>query len=79
MKRKDIEIVKMYGILGERDLHGQHQTLELNLVKWKGSHRPVWDIRWWEDDTPIYGIFLTDHMLAELGEMIPEVFKQEAK
>ena len=78
LKRQNIEIVKMYGILGDREMNGKHQTLELNLVKWKNAKKPVWDIRWWEDDTPIYGISLTDHMLAELGEMIPEVFRQEA-
>lgn len=78
MKRQNIEIIKMYGILGERTFQGKHQTLELNLVKWKGSNKPQWDIRWWQDDTPTYGISLTDHMLAELGEMIPVVFKEES-
>lgn len=79
MLKRNLEIVKLYGILGEREKNGKHQTLELNLVKWEGNPRPVWDIRWWEDLTPIWGISLTDHMLAELGEMIPAIFEQEAK
>ena len=79
MKRQNMQIIRMYGLIGEREgASGKHQTLELNLMKWKDG-RPVYDLRWWEDDRPLYGISINEQSLAELGEMIDYIFEEENK
>ena len=79
MKRNSIEIIRMYGKLADRDgNNGKNQSLELNLLKWKDG-KPVYDLRWWTDDEPMYGISLTERSLAELGEMISDIFAEAGK
>ena len=76
MKRQKIEIIRMYGKLGDRvGNDGKTQNLEVNLLKWKDG-RPVYDLRWWTDDEPMYGISLTEKSLAELGEIISNIFEE---
>lgn len=82
MKKKDpsnCEIIRMYGIIGERigTGDGKRQTLELNLLRWNGD-RPVFDLRWWIDAQPLYGLSFTEKSLAELGDLIGEVFTPES-
>lgn len=82
MKKKDpsnCEIIRMYGIIGERigTGDGKRQTLELNLLRWNGD-RPVFNLRWWSDAQPLYGLSFTEKSLAELGDLIGEVFNPES-
>lgn len=82
MKKKDpsnCEIIRMYGIIGERigTGDGKRQTLELNLLRWNGD-RPVFDLRWWIDAQPLYELSFTEKSLAELGDLIGEVFTPES-
>lgn len=77
MKRANCSIIEMYGTIGKRiGNNGKPQTLEVNLMKWKDG-KPVYDIRWWTENEPMHGISLSEKSLAELGEIIDLVFREE--
>ena len=72
--KHDIQIIDLIGIVGRRlGNDGNEQTLELNLVSVDGK-RPSFDLRWWSDANPRYGVILTERSLAELGTLISEYF-----
>lgn len=72
--KHDIQIIDLIGIVGRRPGHdGNEQTLELNIVSLDGK-RPSFDLRWWSDSHPRYGVILSEKSLAELGELISEYF-----
>lgn len=76
MKATDCEIIRMIGTLAERmGYDGKPQTLDLNLIKRSG--RTVYDLRWWSEGNPLYGVSLTERTLAELGDLIDSVFNKE--
>ena len=75
METGKFQIIEMIGVCGKRiGLNGKHQTLELNLMR-SEKGVPLFDLRWWEDSKPLYGIGLTERSLAELGELIDHYFE----
>lgn len=78
MRAHDCEIIEMVGTLASRTGYdGKLQTLDLNLIRRNG--RPLYDLRWWADGTPMHGVSLTERTLAELGELIEKVFEVKGK
>lgn len=72
--KHDIQIIDLLGIVGRRPgRDGKEQTLQLNIVSIDGG-KPTFDLRWWSDTDPRYGVVLTERSLAELGELITEYF-----
>lgn len=77
MEPKNLQIIEMIGVIGHRDgrISGIGQTLELNLVKTEKG-RTMFDLRWWDDTRPRYGLCLSEKSLAELGELISYYFSE---
>ena len=75
MGDKDIQYVEMLGIVGRRPGLKDEQTLELNILRINGG-RPMFDLRWWREGRPRYGVVLTEKSLAELGELIDIYFRE---
>lgn len=75
--KHDIQIIDLIGIVGRRQgRDGSEQTLELNLVSIDGK-RPTFDLRWWDESQPRYGVILSEKSLAELGTLIADYFGDE--
>jgi hypothetical protein len=74
-KDKDIQYVEALGIVGRRPGLNDEQTLELNILRINGG-RPMFDLRWWSEGRPRYGVVLTEKSLAELGELIDIYFRE---
>ena len=74
-KDKDIQYVEALGIVGRRPGLNDEQTLELNILRINGG-RPMFDLRWWSEGRPRYGVVLTEKSLAELGELIEIYFRE---
>ena len=73
--KHDIQIIDLLGIIGRRPgRDGNEQTLQLNIVSIDGG-KPTFDLRWWSDTNPRYGVVLTEKSLAELGDLITDYFR----
>lgn len=79
MRVTDIEIIEIIGSLATRKgRDGNTQTLDFCLVR-INCGRPIYNLRWWSEGQPLNGVSLTERTLAELGDLIDEVFKMEKK
>lgn len=77
MTPREVQIIDMIGVVGKRiGRSGKEQTLQLNIASVNGGP-PMFDLRWWEEETPVYGITLNERSLAELAEVIEDYFERQ--
>ena len=76
IRAENCQVIDIYGVIKENtDPGGNLNTLELRMVRW-GIGAPVYDLRWWKENSePGYGLTFRERDLAELGEIIDQVFE----
>lgn len=66
MSEFTFEVVKKIKVLAA----GAKKTKELNLVKWRSTMEPMYDIRKWEEGKPGKGISLSEEEARALYEAL---------
>ena len=76
IRADNCQVLDIFGVIKEyTDPAGNLNTLEMRLVKWGPTGRPVYDLRWWKENAePGYGLTFGLRDLAELGEIIGVIF-----